>query len=242
MSVSLESWEGVADTVGRYFVKSAPPYYTSRYIEIAVEIIGGLLGKTSYSYVETCVSLPEPIWLDEDRGLVFFSVPMMSLLINQPVRVPQDKVKYVSHFDIFDRVRVYDDKRRRVASSSGDPTHKRKKCKKRHAYETGGAAYVVNWNAPTFADHSPLDEFGLDESDVTVLVQTFRLVLMVSHWHQHYTRKTSHRDHDKFHEIEMADSELYRTLVGDCDGGAGKNEIGSGCDTSGDDSDSEPEF
>lgn len=244
MSVSLESWEGVADTVGRYFAKSAPPYYTSRYIEIAVEIIGGLLGKTSYSYVETCVSLPEPIWLDEDRGLVFFSVPMMSLLINQPVRVPQDKVKYVSRFDIFDRVKVYDDKRRRVASSSGDLTHeRRKKCKRQHAYETGGADFVVNWNAPTFADRSPLDEFGLDESDVTVLVQTFRLVLMVSHWYQHYTRKTSHRDHDKFHEIEMADTELYRRLAGDCDGGAGrKNENGSGCDTSGDDSDSEPEF
>lgn len=244
MSVSLESWEGVADTVGRYFAKSMPPYYTSRYIEIAVEIVGGLLGKTSYSYVETCVSLPEPIWLDADSGLVFFSVPIMSMLINQPVRVPQDKVKYVSRFDIFDRVKVYDGTKRRdwssSSSSSGDLSHKRrKKIKTQHAYEKGGAEYVVSWNAPTFADHSPLDEFGLNESDVTVLVQTFRLVLMVSHWYQHYTRKTAHSDHDKFHEIEMADTELYRTLVGACDSGTEQNEMGSSCENS---SDSEPEF
>lgn len=243
MSVSLDSWEGVANTVGRYFAKSLPPYYTSRYIEIAVEIIGDLLGKTTYAYVETCVSLPEPIW--QDRGVVFLSVPMISLLINQPVRVPQDRVKYVSRFDIFDSVEVYDDTRR--GSTATSSRHERKKFKKQNAYGTAGAAYVVSWTAPTFADRSPPDEFGLDESDVTVLVQTFRLVLMVSHWYQHRTRKTTYRDHDKFCEIEMADAELYKTLVTDSDeggrggGGAARNAIDSGRDTS-TDSDSEPGF
>lgn len=213
MSVSLESWEGVANTVGRYFTKSLPPYYTSRYIEMAVEIIGDLLGKTSYSYVETCVSLPEPIW--QEKGVLFFSVPMMSLFINQPVQLPQDKVRYVSHFDIFDRVEVYDDGRSR-RDGVGPSRDKRKRKKPNGPDYADEPAYGVTWNTPMFAGpHSQPDDFGLNESDVTVLVQMFRLVLMVGHWYQHHTRGTSYRDHDGFQEIEMADTELYTTLIAD---------------------------
>lgn len=208
MSVSLESWEGVADTVARYFSKSMPPYYTSRYIEIAVEIVGDLLGKTSYTYVETSVSLPEPVW--QVKNIVFFSVPMMSLFINQPVDLPQDTVKYVSRFDIFDRIEVYDAKSSYDDDDAGTAARKRKKRDSPpESYDTG---YVVNWNATMFAGHSP-DEFGLNESDATVLVQLFRLVMMIAHWYQHVSRRTAYRDHDDFHEIEMADTDLYDSLM-----------------------------
>lgn len=211
MSVSLESWEGVANTVGRYFNKSMPPYYTSRYIEIAVEIIGDLLGKISYTYVETCVSLPEPIW--QEKNIVFFSVPMMSLFINQPVELPQDTVKYVTQFDIFDRIEVYDTKKN--DQDDVEPSRRKRKHKQRNnlleSYDTSNG-YIVNWNSTMIAGHLP-DEFGLNESDTTVLVQLFRLVMMISHWYQHVSQRTTYRDHENFHEIEMADAGLYDTLM-----------------------------
>lgn len=213
MSVSLESWEGVANTVGRYFNKSMPPYYTSRYVEIAVEIIGDLLGKTSYEYVETCVSLPEPIW--QDKNVIFFSVPMMSLYINQPVKLPQDTVKYVTRFDIFDRIEVYDAKNDDDDDDRDGVRSSRKRKRKQRTVESSYDAskgYVVNWNSTMIAGRLP-DEFGLNESDTTVLVQLFRLVTMIGHWWQHASRRTTYRDHENFHEIEMADTDLYDTLT-----------------------------
>lgn len=210
MSVSLESWEGVANTVGRYFNKSMPPYYTSRYIEIAVEIIGDLLGKTSYTYVETCVSLPEPIW--QEKNVVFFSVPMMSLFINQPVELPQDTVKYVTQFDIFDRIEVCDKKMTDQDGMGSSRKRKRKQHNSRlESYDTSNG-YIVNWNSTMIAGHLP-DEFGLNESDTTVLVQLFRLIMMISHWYHHASHGTTYRDHENFHEIEMADTDLYDTLL-----------------------------
>lgn len=188
MSRSLESWESVADTVGRYYGKSMPPYFNARHIGTAVEIVGELLGKTSYVYVESYVSLPEPIW--HDRNVVYFSVPMIAHYVNQPVYLPRDKVKYVSRFDIFDGIKVVHGEEAR-----------------RQRSKVSTAPYVVNW---TTMDS---DEFGLDESDATVLVQTFRVVMLASHWFQHYTRKTTYRNHHRFHEIEMADIALYRKLT-----------------------------
>lgn len=237
MSVSLESWEGVADTVGRYFSKSMPPYYTSRYIEIAVEIVGDLLGKTSYTYVETYVSLPEPIW--QEKNIVFFSVPMMSLFINQPVELPQDTVKYVNQFDIFDRIEVYDTKN----DQDGSRKRKRKKHNNNNRLESyyTSNGYVVNWNATMIAGHLP-DEFGLNESDTTVLVQLFRLVMMISHWYQHFSHRTTYRDHENFHEIEMADTDLYNTLMSNAAADSSKtattDESSSSSSSSGSDSES----
>lgn len=233
MSVSLESWEGVANTVGRYFNKSMPPYYTSRYIEIAVEIIGDLLGKISYTYVETCVSLPEPIW--QEKNIVFFSVPMMSLFINQPVELPQDTVKYVTEFDIFDRIEVYDTKKNDQEEGGGvKPSRRKRKLNQRNnsleSYDTSNG-YIVNWNSTMIAGHLP-DEFGLNESDTTVLVQLFRLIVMISHWYQHVSQRTTYRDHENFHEIEMADTGLYDTLMSKKN--AATDESGSGSDAESD--------
>lgn len=208
MSVSLESWEAVANTVGRYFIKSMPPYYTTRYMDIAVEIIGDLLGKVSYTYVETSVSLPEPIW--RNGNIVFFSVPMMSLYINQPVDLPQDAVKYVTQFDIFDRVELDDDDTKDVVQTSRKRKRKHRK-DRMDPYDTS-SGYIVNWNSTMIAGNLP-DEFGLNESDITVLVQLFRLVMMISHWFQHVSQRTTYRDHENFHEIEMADTDLYGALM-----------------------------
>lgn len=235
MSVSLESWEGVANTVGRYFSKSMPPYYTSRYLEIAVEIIGDLLGKTSYTYVETCVSLPEPIW--QEKNIVFFSVPMMSLFINQPVELPQDTVKYVARFDIFDRIEVDDTKNKSYDQDDVGSLRKRKRKnrnKRLESYDTSNG-YIVNWNSTMIAGNVS-DEFGLNESDTTVLVQLFRLVLMIGHWFQHASGRTTYRDHENFHEIEMADTDLYNALMSvDSAKTATTDESSSG-------SDNEPEY
>lgn len=228
MSVSLESWEGIANTVGRFFNKSMPPYYTSRYIEIAVEIVGDLLGKISYTYVETYVSLPEPIW--REKNVVFFSVPMMSLFINQPVELPQDTVKYVTEFDIFDRIEVCDTKN----NDEDGVGSSRKQKRKQHnnpleSYDTSDG-YIVNWNSTMIAGHLP-DEFGLNESDATVLVQLFRLVLMISHWYQHASKRTTYRNHENFHEIEMADTDLYDAPMSKT---ATTDESGSGSDAESD--------
>lgn len=230
MSVSLESWEGVANTVGRYFSKSMPPYYTSRYLEIAVKIVGDLLGKTSYTYVETCVSLPEPIW--QEKNIVFFSVPMMSLFINQPVELSQGTVKYVARFDIFDRIEVDDTKNKSYDRDDvGSLSKRKRKNRLPEPYDTSDG-YIVNWNATMIAGHVS-DEFGLNKSDTTVLVQLFRLVLMIGHWYQHASGRTTYRDHGNFHEIEMADTDLYNKLTSKT---ATTDESGSGSD------DSEPEY
>lgn len=195
MSVSLDSWESINYTVQRFFKPDLKPYYTEEYVKILLDMIGQSIGKNNFNYVNTIVSLPEPIW--HKNNVIIISLPMIQYLLDQPVKLPETKIVPVKNFDIFENFNVV---------KSQDEQHYGA-----NIYEHDVRnEYLVQWNNDDFSSFSTNINnsntyTSIDDTQIITLVMIIRLTLCVAHWIQHYKLKKPITDHEDFPTIELAD-------------------------------------
>ncbi|CAH0393283.1 unnamed protein product [Bemisia tabaci] len=103
MSSTLESYDTILAMVMRYCKQGLETYFSKHHMDILKDMVREVLGQRSFRYVETNVVLVEPIVTN--KGIIFFSIPMIAQLINQPVNIAA-KVSFVSKFDIFESITV----------------------------------------------------------------------------------------------------------------------------------------
>lgn len=202
MSVSLDSWESINYTVQRFFKPDLKPYYTDEYIKILLDMIGQSIGKNNFNYVNTIVSLPEPIW--HKNNVIIISLPMIQYLLDQPVKLPETKIVPVKNFDIFENFNVI---------KSQDQQHYGA-----NIYEHDVRnEYLVQWNNDDFSsfstniNHNANTYTSIDDTQIITLVMIIRLTLCVAHWMQHYKLKKPITDHENFPTIELAD--LHNSIL-----------------------------
>ncbi|CAI6374880.1 unnamed protein product [Macrosiphum euphorbiae] len=181
MSISLESWEGVVSTVQRFYSQDLKPYYNDEYLEICLNVIGLGIGSASFNYVLTIVSLPEPICVH--NNVVVVSLPMMQNLLDRHIVFPENKLENVKNFDIFKDFNMF---------KKNDADH----------YDNCVNDYMVRWTDQLLTNNG---FERITSSQKISMVILFRLVLCVAHWLQHYKLKTGSNNHDRFHDVEVAD-------------------------------------
>ena len=200
MSVSLDSWESINYTVQRFFKPDLCPYYNNEYVKILLDIIAQSIGKNSFNYVNTIVSLAEPIW--HNNNTVIISLPMIQYLLDQPVKLPETKIVPVENFDIFENFNVVCDQ---TGTNYGADIYK----------NDVKTEYLVQWN--DFDDPSTYDKNNsytpITNSQIISLVMVMRLTLCVSHWLFHYKLKKKITDHKDFPQIEFANVEPSSNFV-----------------------------
>lgn len=185
MSVSLESWEGVLYTVQKFYTPDLRPYYNDEYIGICLDVIGQTMGKSSFDYVLTIASLPEPICTN--NRVIVISLPMLQHLLDKHVIFPEHKLEQVTNFDIFKDFNILQD------TDNADHRHGSSVCD-----------YMVRWDASVLSTaHNSFAR--ITQSQITSMVILFRLVVCVAHWNQHYKNNTSPNNHNGFNDIEIAD-------------------------------------
>lgn len=201
MSVSLDSWESINYTVQRFFKPNLKPYYTDEYVKILLDMIGQSIGKNSFNYVTTIVSLPEPIW--HTNNVIIISLPMIQYLLDQPVKLPESKIMPIKNFNIFENFNVIkNDDRRHYGANIYEHDAKNE--------------YLVQWNDDDFSALSHDNDHNntytsINDTQIVTLVIIIRLTLCVAHWIQHYKLKKSITDHENFPTIELAD--LHNTII-----------------------------
>lgn len=181
MSISLESWEGVLCMVQQFYSPELRPYYNDEYLNICLEVIGMSIGKSSFSYVFTVVSLPEPICVN--NKIIVISLPMLQYLLDKHVVFPENKLTQVENFDIFKDFNILQQN-------------------KMEKYDNCVSDYMVRWNTRSVANGGFQ---RITTSQTVSMVILFRLIVCVAHWLQHFKLQTGPRTHDDFHDIEVAD-------------------------------------
>jgi len=181
MSVSLESWEGILSTVQQFYSSELQPYYNNEYLNICLEVIGMSIGKSSFNYVFTIVSLQEPICVN--NNIIIISLPMLQHLLDKSVVFPENKLEQVDNFDIFKDFNI-------LQQNNMDK------------YDNCVSDYMVRWNTRS-VENSGFQR--ITTSQTVSMVILFRLVVCVAHWLQHYKLKTGPGTHEHFHDIEVAD-------------------------------------
>lgn len=208
MTLSLDSWENVADQVAKLFDRNLLPYYNDQqHIPMILQTVGELMGVSSFDYVKTNVPLPEPLCSVKRR--LYISIPLVALYVNQRVNLPELKVKMAKNFDVFDDVKTMDSASQSSSANDSMGCHRIKNPKRNKKFPRGDG--VRNSKQPFLLEDPFYSVNGVgdgsdnfSDSDLTVLIQIFRVVIMVHHWWKHRLLDTTFLDHASFEEIEMA--------------------------------------
>lgn len=214
MTLSLDSWENVVDQAAKLFDRNLLPYYNDQqHIPMILQTAGELMGVSSFDYVKTNVPLPEPLCSVKRR--LYISIPLVALYVNQRVNLPELKVKMTKNFNVFDDVKTMDSASSSSSSANvgrdGDSMscHRIKNPKRNKKFPRGDG--IRNSKQPFLLEDPFYSINGVgdgsdnfSDSDLTVLIQIFRVVIMVHHWWKHHLLDTTFLDHSSFEEIEMA--------------------------------------
>lgn len=169
----MSSWESVLELVKRYYNALLPPYYSKNHLTVLLDMIGLVLGQRTYQVVVTKVPLIEPIVTLQNTVLV--SRPLVAYCVNQPIRMPVNKIKLVTNVDILGDLTPL--------INPGDNKDTVTPCEQQQQRD-------IN------ANFSKLE---------TVQIQhLLRLALMVSHWDRHRRLKIPYNAHTDYPNLEMA--------------------------------------
>lgn len=196
MSASLASIESILDMVRRFYDPRLPTSYSSRHMEILLNIIGVVIHETQYSVLCTTLPLIEPIYTIDK--MIMISRPLVSYYINQPVYSPPMNIKFVKDADIFEDI---------LPSSSSSSSSLIGTMAKRSMdplWLSSNDVRLISGNRSCM--HLQKDLFGkrFSEEENVRFAHTLRLCLMVSHWEQHHKNAVPYTDHSKFRPIEVA--------------------------------------
>lgn len=100
MSVSTQSYEGLIKLATTFYDPYLPLYYDNLHIDKTCEVLLFLLREKSIKIVTTFNILMEPIV--DNKGIIYISIPLLALLINESVELPKNSVDFVEKFDIFE--------------------------------------------------------------------------------------------------------------------------------------------
>lgn len=215
MSVSLRSIESIVNTAERFYSKDAPLIYSQNYhIPLLLNIIGYVMHERQLLVATTTVPLIEPIY--NIGKTIILSKSLIALYMNQPIAIDRGTVTLEHNVDLFEDL---------LSSKSPDTSGKS---------PAGRSCYNF--------DRARLNE-RFDETAYVRFAYVIRLVVMVAHWHQHYTKRIPYTSHDHFRSIEWAsrakqqrrnDFEYSTTAVG---GVGDDRETETDSDDTGDDDD-----
>lgn len=99
MSISTKSFESIIDLAQKYYDQHMPLYFVDEHIDMICDIILLLMQQKTIKIVRTMSMLLEPVV--ENNGIIYISIPLVGLLINESVELPKNNVEFVSNFDIF---------------------------------------------------------------------------------------------------------------------------------------------
>lgn len=176
MSVALSSWESLLELVKRYHNALLPPYYSKNHLTVLLDMIGLVLGQRTYQVVVTKVPLIEPIVTLQKTILV--SRPLVAYCVNQPIRMPVNKIKLVTNVDILGDLMplvVNDEEKQRTITPCEQQQQQR------------------------YREH-------FDKLETIQIQHLLRLALMVSHWDRHRRYRIPYNEHANYPNLEMANA------------------------------------
>lgn len=162
MTTALDSVESIVLMARHFFSENMHPYFNSEYLDVCKHMIGIALGTTQFKYVQTIVSLPEPIWCSSDGDIVVISVPMMQNLLDRPYVVNSKPVEYVENFNIFQKYQMRNGLEKRITECEDAHTDK-------YAFTTNTAYEKTSTNKRR-RDEGPASAESISHSNV-ILVQ-----------------------------------------------------------------------
>lgn len=194
MSINLDSHEAITEQVARLFSKGHETYYSNYYLSVIEQMIGTMLGRGLYQYVRTRVILPEPICTYNDN--VYVSEPLIAMYLNHPVQLPENKVRVCKQFNVFESLSAIETRKR------AEKRDRDRKCLNRlqEIDFTNYSNHIMSYEG----DGCASDDSTYSASDMIVLVQLYRIMIMIQHWWIHHTNDTAPNDHKKFRSLEVA--------------------------------------
>ncbi|AQN78607.1 ACH96210.1 GrBNV gp60-like protein [Kallithea virus] len=209
MSVSLDSYESVVKMTCEYYDSEMPLYFNEGHYNIACDIIALLLQKQEFSIVRTNLKLLEPIM--ENGGVIYMSLPLIALLVNSLVDLPQNSVEFVNNFNIFDGLNMITEDRSSQRScyakanrrpSSMSSVIVRNQNVQNYNKIVSSAIGKNVYNIEPIDDSNNIQQFSPTET--IRFTQTLRIVLMCAHFYQHYIGNIPYNDHSTFQALEIA--------------------------------------
>jgi len=194
MTTALDSVESIVLLARTFFREDMHPYFNSEYLDVCKNMIGKVLGTTQFKYVQTIVSLPEPIWCN--GAVIVISVPMMQNLIDRPYIINSKPVEYVENFNIFQKYQMRNRLEKRMIECEDVQADKYafttdlisdKRCTKKRRYDEEPIAEPVRHSNAIFVKWSSLDgvrNFEPITRNQTFVLLLFRLIICVEHWLQ----------------------------------------------------------
>ncbi|AYP97959.1 GrBNV gp60-like protein-like protein [Mauternbach virus] len=209
MSISINSYESVIKMACEYYDSDMPIYFCEGHYNIACDIVALLLQKQEFSMVRTNIKLLEPIM--EYGGVIYFSLPLIALLVNTLVELPKNSIEYNENFNIFDGLNMITEEKSSRNScftkANSRPNNIAQVLNRNQSAQNYNkiASSVVGanvYNATIVDDHDMFQQFTPVET--IRFTQVLRLVLMCAHFYQHYTEKTEYTTHRGFKKLEIA--------------------------------------
>jgi hypothetical protein len=218
MSVTLASFESVLDMVKRFYDPNLPVIYSTRHIEILLDMIGFVIHERQFPVICTTIPLAEPIYAVDNTIIV--SRPLLAYYINQPVQMPQMNVEFVKNVDIFadiipsltNKTKTDDDDDDDDNDNSGDtvsyPLYAIANNKDDGVYHRSTRRLVNDRGGCPRFEQDMLGKRFSEEENVR-FAHTVKLVLLVAHWEQHYKRHIPYTNHTNFHNIDIGNQKMF---------------------------------
>nr|DBA13120.1 TPA: gp60-like protein [Oryctes rhinoceros nudivirus] len=165
MSISVQSYESIVNLAAKFYDPNIALYFVNEHVDLTCDIILLLLQRKTIKLVRTMTMLLEPIV--ENSGMIFISIPLLAMLINEPVELPKNTVEFVDDFDIF--------KGLKHGVENTEPKSSLLSC--------------MNNNNDELAEFTPEQRIRF--------MHVIRIVFMCSHFYQHYVGKTPYTVHKK---------------------------------------------
>lgn len=144
---------------------------------VLLDMIGLVLGQRTYRVTVTKVPLIEPIVML--RKTILVSRPLVAYCVNQPIRMPVNKIKLVTNVDILGDLMP-------LIDTDGNNGHERSAltpCERQQQRDV---------------------DSNLSKLETVQIQHLLRLALMVSHWDRHRRLDIPYNQHTDYPNLEMA--------------------------------------
>ena len=219
MSVTLQSFESILDTVKRFYDPALPTSYSTRHMEILLNMIGMVIHEQQFSILCTTVSLIEPIYFRDN--IIIISRPLLAYYINQPVEAPPMNVKFIKNIDLFDElipslVKPDDDDDDDETSIDAVVNKPIETYPLWGVSSNTGGGGIYNDSIKPIHDQGRCQRFEQDmfgkrfsEEENVRFTHIVRLALLVAHWEQHYKRGIPYASHKNFYNIDIGNRRTF---------------------------------
>lgn len=161
-------------------------------------MISQAIGKSSYTVVYSALPLIEPIRFFND--IVYISLPLLALLVNESPEIRAHRDKFIKNFDVFNESNFIEPHENTNEDIRDTQT-----------------AFQIRKIVSGANAHSKLENCLLTRQSICQRLILLRLGFAVAHFQQHYLKKIPYNEHprDKFHQISIANTISRKRKVED---------------------------